>query len=126
MSALLSIGDVASATGTTVSALRYYDEIGLVEVATRVGGKRRFDSDTVGRVNFIRRAQAVGFSLDEIGQILDDGAGQWHSLVEAKLNELTGRRSRLDEMIAMLGGIRDCGCEVVAACEQAQEQVLFV
>ena len=103
MNALLSIGAVATATGTTVSALRHYDEVGLVEVATRVGGKRRFDSDTVGRVNFIRRAQAVGFSLDEIGQILDDRSGQWHSLVESKLDELTDRRSRLDEMIGRVG-----------------------
>ena len=118
---LLSIGQVASATGTTVPAVRHYDDLGLVSVETRVGGKRRFNEDTVGRVNFIRRAQDAGFRLDEIKAILDDGSGGWRDLVRSKLGELTDRRSRLDEMIEMLGEIRDCGCEVVATCPRAIE-----
>ena len=116
---LLTIGDVAAVTGSTVPAIRHYDSLGLVAVATRVGGKRRFTSDTVGRVNFIRRAQDAGFRLDEIREILDDGSGGWHSLVGAKLQELTDRRTRLDEMIEMLEEIRDCGCSVVEECPRA-------
>ena len=59
--ALLPIGEVADSTGVTVSAVRYYDEIGVITATTRIGGKRRFDPDTVGRVSFIRRAQEAGF-----------------------------------------------------------------
>lgn len=117
--ALLAIGEVADSTGVAVSAVRYYDEIGVITAATRIGGKRRFDPDTVGRVSFIRRAQEAGFSLGEIRTILDDTQGGWHDLVEAKLVELSERRDRLDTMIAMLAEIGDCGCAVVASCPRA-------
>ena len=117
--ALLPIGAVADSAGVAVSAVRYYDEIGVITATARVGGKRRFDPDTVGRVSFIRRAQEAGFSLEEIRTILDDTQGGWHDLVEEKLAELSERRDRLDTMIAMLGEIRDCGCEVVASCPRA-------
>ncbi|MFV1990028.1 MAG: MerR family transcriptional regulator [Acidimicrobiales bacterium] len=113
---LLSIGQVAETTGLAVSALRYYDEIGLIEEATRVGGKRRFHPETVSRVSFVQRSQEAGFSLDEIRLILDDTAGDWRELVVSKMAELSERRDRLDEMIALLGEIQECGCDVVADC----------
>jgi MerR family redox-sensitive transcriptional activator SoxR len=113
---LLRIGEVAETTGIAVSAVRYYEDIGVISATSRIGGKRRFDADTVGRVNFIRRAQEVGFSLDEIKTILDDEAGDWRDLVDDKLMELRGRRDRLDTMISMLAEIRECGCGAVASC----------
>lgn len=115
---LLSIGEVASATGATIPAIRHYDALGLIQVGARVGGKRRFEAETVGRVNFVRRAQEAGFSLNEVRQILDDSSGVWHTLVEAKIAELVERRSRLADMMDMLAEIRDCGCRVVAECSQ--------
>ena len=60
-----------------------------------MGGKRRFDPATVGRVSFIRRAQEAGFTLDEIQMILDDDRGGWHSLVEDKLITLKQRAERV-------------------------------
>lgn len=113
---MLSIGQVAETTGLAVSAVRYYDEIGLIESVARVGGKRRFSPATVGRVSFVQRAQGAGFSLQEIHEILDDKAGGWRDLVDAKLIELADRRDRLDAVIAMLNEIRTCGCDVVADC----------
>ncbi len=117
--ALLPIGEVADSAGVAVSAVRYYDEIGVITATARVGGKRRFDPDTVGRVSFIRRAQEAGFSLEEIRTILDETQGGWHDLVENKLVELSERRDRLDTMINMLAEIRDCGCDAVASCPRA-------
>ena len=113
---LLPIGEVAETTGIAVSALRYYEEIGVISSAARVGGKRRFDPATIGRVTFIQRAQEVGFSLEEIGTILDDETGSWRVLVDDKLIELTERKHRLETMISTLAEIRDCGCGAVAAC----------
>ena len=113
---LLPIGEVAETTGIAVSAVRYYADIGVISTASRVGGKRRFDADTVGRVSFIRRAQEVGFSLDEIRTILDDEHGDWRELVDDKLDEMHERRDRIDTMISMLAEIRDCGCGAVASC----------
>lgn len=113
---LLTIGQVATSTGLAVSAVRYYDEIGLIRAATRIGGKRRFRPDIVGRVSFVQQAQEAGFSLDEIKAILDDTAGDWRDLVDSKLKELVHRRTELDAMIEMLEEMRTCGCEVVATC----------
>ena len=115
---LLSIGQLAADVGLSVSTVRYYDEIGLIKTAARVGGKRRFEQETVGRVNFVQRAKDTGFSLEEIRLILDDTAGGWHDLVDAKLAELTSKRSRLESMISMLSEIRECGCQVVSECER--------
>lgn len=113
---LLAIGQVAAATGVAVSAVRYYEQLGLVDVAARVGGKRRFEPDAVARVSFVRRAQDAGFTLDEVGAVLDDRAGGWREVVDAKLSELLERREGIDTMIRVLGEIRDCGCEAVADC----------
>lgn len=113
---LLPIGEVADRTGTTVSTVRYYEEIGVIAAAGRVGGKRRFADDVVGRIRFIRQAQEVGFSLDEIRVILDDDTGAWRGLVDEKLAELTDRRRRLDATIDMLREARACGCGALATC----------
>lgn len=113
---LLAIGEVADQTGTSVSTVRYYEEIGVIAAAARVGGKRRFAPETLGRIRFVRRAQEAGFSLDEIRTILDDDTGAWRRLVDAKLDELVERRSHLDAMIAMLREVADCGCGAVSAC----------
>jgi MerR family redox-sensitive transcriptional activator SoxR len=115
-SELLPIGDVARRTGVAVSAVRYYDNIGVIAAIERVGGKRRFDEATVGRVSFVRRAQEVGFSLEEIRSVLDDEHAGWLELVDHKMVELIERRDHLETMIEMLGEIRECGCEAVASC----------
>ena len=112
----LTIGQVADRTGLAVSAIRYYDDIGLLDPLERVGGKRRFPLSAVGRISFVRRSQEAGFSLDEIVLILDDTTGGWRELVDAKRRDLLERRARLDTMIDMLSEISDCGCEIVAEC----------
>ena len=117
--ALMSIGTLAAATDVAVSTLRYYDEIGLLTPDARVGGKRRFASPAIGRVNFVRRAQQVGFSLDEIREILADDDGAWGELVDTKLATLHQQRTELDAVIALLEEMRACGCEVVAECPRA-------
>lgn len=116
---LLAIGAVAERTGLSVSAVRYYDEIGVISASERVGGKRRFSEATIGRVNFIRRSQDAGFSLEEIRAMLDDTQGEWRSLVDDKIIEVTERRHQLGEMLDFLGEMRDCGCVVVTRCPRA-------
>jgi MerR family transcriptional regulator, redox-sensitive transcriptional activator SoxR len=116
VTATLPIGVVAERTGLAVSAVRYYDEIGVISAAGRVGGKRRFAESAIGRVNFIRRSRQAGFSLDEIRAILDDTRGEWRDVVSAKIDELTARRRELDEILDLLTEMRECGCDVVATC----------
>lgn len=112
----MSIGEVAERTGVTVSAVRYYDELGIVSAVSRTGGKRRFDSEAVGRINFVRRAQEFGFSLEDIQRMLDDSSGDWHELVTQKHAELVAQRTRLDLLIGIIDELQDCGCSVVTQC----------
>ncbi len=72
---LLPIGEIARNAGIAVSTVRYYDENDVISTVTRIGEKRRFAPETNGKVSFIRRAQEVGFSLDDIWTILDDKTG---------------------------------------------------
>lgn len=113
---LLPIGGLSAATGVAVSALRHYDQLGVITPAERVGGKRRFSSDTVGRVNFVRRAQRFGFSLNEIRDILDDTSGEARQLAADKIDELRAQQVELAKMIDLLEEIMACGCQVVAEC----------
>lgn len=118
---LLTIGKLADETNVTVSAIRYYDEVGLVTPASRIGGKRRFTPDAIGRISFVRRAQAVGLSLDDIRTILDDGGEGWPLVVQRHLATLEQQRDELDTMISMLKEVRRCGCDVVAQCPKIAE-----
>ena len=115
---LLKIGEVASAVGTTVSAVRYYDEIGMIFAVARIGGKRRFDSGVIPRLRFIQSAKEAGLSLDDIHSILEDKSGGWHDLVNNKLVELNERQSQLTSMISLLEQIRLCGCEDALSCAE--------
>ena len=88
-----------------------------------IAAESRFDSDAVGRVNFVRRAQQVGFSLEEIRSVLDDTAGTWNDVVVDKLAALRSRRAELDSMIGMLEEVRVCGCRVVAECPRTANPI---
>jgi len=62
----LSIGEVAERTGAATSALRYWEDLGLIHSVRTTGNQRRYERATSRRVSFIRAAQRVGLSLDEI------------------------------------------------------------
>ena len=65
---LISIGELAERAGVPHSALRFYEEQGLLKSVRTSGGKRRYARDTLRRVAFIRTAQNVGLRLEEIAQ----------------------------------------------------------
>ena len=120
----LTIGAVSERTGVAASALRFYEAEGLIHADRSSGGQRRYARDTIRRVSFIRVAQQVGLSLDEIRTAL-------HSLPENRTpNEKDWRqlsnswRPRLDAQIAMLERMRDrlagcigCGCLSLRFCQ---------
>jgi MerR family transcriptional regulator, copper efflux regulator len=88
---VLAIGEVAQQAGVATSALRYYDELGLLPPATRVNGRRRYTPEAVFRVGAILLLTEVGFTLAEVGRILASRAESpkaWHDLAEAKVAEL--------------------------------------
>lgn len=68
----LKIGDLARETGTKVVTIRYYEKIGLLpEPERNAGNYRTYTGDALDRLNFIRRCRALGFSLDQIRELLD-------------------------------------------------------
>ncbi len=119
----LSIGEVAARTGVSVSALRFYEAEGMVSPSRSAGGQRRFPRDALRRIAFVRVAQRVGLTLDEIRAALatlpeqrTPTAADWARLSRAW-------KSNLDERIRMLEGLRDdlsscigCGCLSLQAC----------
>ena len=111
---LLSIGEVAAATSCTVTAIRYYDELGLIAAAKRIGGKRQFDAGTIAAVRLIREMQRCGFSLGDVREML--AGGDWRTAVDDKLLELGEQQRRIEQVMTTLGDIRDCGCASLTTC----------
>src|SRR5215218_7469738 len=92
----LTIGELAKRTGVATSALRYYEELGLIPAPDRVSGQRRYPTSAVGLVGMILLLQDVGFSLGESKAFLasrTQAVDSWRTLAQRKLADL-------DEQIA--------------------------
>jgi MerR family mercuric resistance operon transcriptional regulator len=128
MSGAMTIGALAKAGGVGVETIRYYQRRGLVTEPPRAGAIRRYDGEDLRRLRFIRSAQAAGFTLDEIGELLSLDASE----DRARAHELaTARIAALDAKIAELQGAKrwlarladDCGrlgkgpCPILTAFE---------
>lgn len=120
---LLTIGEVAERTGVAPSALRFYESEGLVRSTRTQGGQRRFVRSALRRVAFIRVAQRVGLSLDEIRDALA-ALPEGRTPTKADWARLSASwRPRVDEQIAVLERLRDeltscigCGCLSLRSC----------
>lgn len=108
----MTIGQVASGAGVNIQTVRYYERRGLLPQAPRTAsGYRQYDTDAVARLRFIRRAQDLGFSLEEIAELLElrveHGAAcaaveakakAKIAMVEKKIDELERMRMVLEEL----------------------------
>lgn len=110
MAAVLTIGKLASAAGVSVETIRYYQRRGLLdEPAKPLGGHRCYPQGMVKRLNFIKRAQALGFTLTEIGGLLtlDESCActETRALAAHKLALITQKMADLAAMQLVLGGL---------------------
>lgn len=110
----LKIGEVAAASGLSVKTIRYYEEIGLLTPTverSRSSGYRLFTAQTLNRLAFIKRSQALGLSLSEVQQILqvhDHGelpCGEVKQHLEAKVAEINRQMEALETLRSELQGI---------------------
>jgi MerR family mercuric resistance operon transcriptional regulator len=109
----LTIGGLSAAGGVGVETVRFYQRRGLLRSPTRNGGVRRYDSSDVRRLRFIRQAQAAGFTLAEIKELLALDAGE----DRARARELAaGRIDALDARIAELQSARSALKKLADAC----------
>ncbi|HEX4308257.1 MAG TPA: MerR family transcriptional regulator [Solirubrobacterales bacterium] len=122
MDATLPIGEVARLARLNVSAIRFYERKGLLPEPERVGGKRRYDEGTVDRLGTIEVAKQAGFSLAEIGILLDSvdrgepAHEQLSALAARKLPEVEALIARAEAMRDWLTVASDCGCDSLDRC----------
>jgi DNA-binding transcriptional MerR regulator len=123
---LLTIGELASRTGVATSALRYYEELGLVCSATRVSGHRRYPPEAVGVVGAVLFLRDVGFTLDEIRRLMAARAtepGAWRDLARRKLDELDARIHEAQVARVAVEHAINCPHEDIVTCPRFQEVV---
>jgi MerR family redox-sensitive transcriptional activator SoxR len=126
MPELLTIGEVSKRSGVASSALRFYEQRGLIESQRAGSGHRRYPRPVLRRIAFIVFAQHIGLSLDDIGQALSklpenhvpnrrDWARlstEWSTRIDARIAELQRLRAGLTECIG-------CGCLSLDRCKLA-------
>lgn len=127
----LTIGELAAEAGVTPEAIRYYEREGVVPPATRAGAGRyrRYDAADVERLRFVRRLRELGFSLDEVRELLglaadpnrpcaevDRIARAHRAAVDVKLAQLAALRAELDRVIGACDGVvRIAECRILEA-----------
>ena len=123
--ATLTIGRLARAAGVNVETVRYYQRLGLVdEPAKPERGYRHYPADTLDRIVFIKRAQQLGFRLEEIRELLELGDGHCADVrtraeekrrqIAAQIRDLQAMEATLDKLIAACrAGRGDAHCPIV-------------
>ena len=116
---LVPIGELARRTGVATSALRYYERIGLLSPAERVGQRRHYPPSSAERVALIRLCQDAGFTLAEIGRLLtawSRGRRDWDRLAERKIAELDARIADAQRAKKLVTHALECPHRDLLAC----------
>ena len=121
---LLSIGDLARRTGLSTSAIRFYEDKGLVQAHRTGGNQRRFLRSDIRRLSFILIVQKMGLSLEEIGEHLSDlpqgrtpSSADWGKISKAIRESLDRRIAQLQSLRDNLDGCIGCGCLSLKKCK---------
>lgn len=121
--ALLSIGEIAARVGLTVSAIRFYEARGLIVAHRTSGQQRRYHRADIRRLSFIKIAQQLGLSLEEIKIELDrlplgraPNAGDWRHISQAIAKTLDQKILALSKTRDRLDGCIGCGCLSLESC----------
>jgi MerR family transcriptional regulator, redox-sensitive transcriptional activator SoxR len=122
----LSIGEVARRAGMTASRIRYYETRGLIDPPERSGGKRRYSQRVVRRLAIIDAAQRVGFSLEEIHDLLGSRHGPAHERLRRlalrklpEIDQLIVRATTVQQLLQFCG---DCHCKSIDECRLLEER----
>lgn len=131
----LTIGRLAKAAGVNVETVRYYQRVGLVaEPVKPLEGFRVYPEDTVDRIRFIKRAQKLGFSLQDIAHLLELGDGHCDDVreqaeaklakIEAQIKDLQAMRKTLKTLISQCNAGDEGGhCPIVQSLTKSKDQL---
>ncbi len=126
--ATLAIGEVARQAGVRASRIRYYESIGLLPAPERASGRRRYHAGVLRRLTVIDAAQRIGFTLDEIGQLLGPGKRPAHerlrTLALHKLPEIEELIERAVTIRKLLVTCAICECDSLDECCILDESLL--
>jgi MerR family transcriptional regulator, redox-sensitive transcriptional activator SoxR len=120
----LAISDVARVFGLRTSAIRYYEQIGILPTPMRKNGQRRYEKSVLFRLAVVQRARESGFTLDEIRELFFGFRSatrppkRWHQLSERKIAELRSRMKQLKLMETLLKQMQGCRCNALEECGQ--------
>jgi MerR family transcriptional regulator, redox-sensitive transcriptional activator SoxR len=119
----LTVGQLAERAGVATSAIRFYEARGLIRSRRTTGNQRRYEQSELRRVAFIRTAQRVGLSLDEIGEALATlpenrvpTKADWTRLSRAWRPRLDEQIQRIERLRDQLDGCIGCGCLSLRNC----------
>ena len=118
----LAISDVARVFGLRTSAIRYYEQIGILPPANRKNGQRRYDNSVLFRLAVVQRARETGFTLEEIRELFfgfppgTRPPKRWQQLSQRKIAELRNRMKRLKLMETLLMRVESCRCDALDEC----------
>jgi MerR family transcriptional regulator, copper efflux regulator len=118
---LLRIGDVAAQAGVSVDTLRFYERRGLLRPAgRRASGYREYSGETVRLVRFIRRSQALGFTLAEVEELVRLRERAWTGDGPRQLREAADAKVRdIDRRVRELRALRGALARLISACDEA-------
>lgn len=119
----LSIGQLATRTGISTSAIRFYEAKGLIRADRNAGGQRRFERSDIRRLSFIMITQQQGFTLDEIRDMLSGLPNartptqkDWARISRRLATRIEERIAQLKQMRQNLNGCIGCGCLSLKKC----------
>lgn len=119
----LTISEVARQVGLQASAIRYYEQIGLLPPAQRLSGQRRYDTTALYRLAIIQQARRLGFTLDEIRLLffgfrnVTRASERWQTLSRKKLAELDGLTEQIKTVRRLLKKMmQNCHCDTLEQC----------
>ena len=118
----MKIGQLAAQAGLAPSAIRYYEKLGLLPPAERIGGQRRYSSEALDRVLLIRFTGEMDFTLAEIKLFLNGFRGgtpvsaRWRKLTTRKIAELQQRLAFTRRLLNLLERLQRCQCVHLHQC----------
>ena len=120
MTGPLDIRDVADASGLRPSALRYYEQVGLIRSVARRGGRRQYESSVLRRLEIIALCREAGFTISDVAEVFNDrqdAVARWRQLAAKKIDEIAVNIERARARQGLLEQALACGCSDPLGCD---------
>jgi MerR family redox-sensitive transcriptional activator SoxR len=120
---LLSVGEVSRRTGVAVSALHYYEQLGLIASTRTAGNQRRYPRFMIRRISLILVAKRLGISLSDVADVFASlpmdslpTSRDWHRLSRRWQSQLDAKKREIEKLQRELTGCIGCGCLSMKSC----------